>query len=431
LPCVCDVDTELRSVPEQPFKLLRVMGRGDDQDVPDTGQNERGQRIVNHRLVVDRHQLFADTQRNGMESGAGSAGKDNSAHGVHLSLWLEVQPNPVTYGTMQRLLVTGGAGFIGSNFVHYVLETTDDHVTVLDKLTYAGNLESLKGLPEGRFKFIQGDIADADLVDQLVAEADVVVHYAAESHNDNSLHDPRPFLDTNIIGTYTLIEAARKHNKRFHHISTDEVYGDLELDDPERFTEQTPYNPSSPYSSTKAGSDLLVRAWVRSFGLQATISNCSNNYGPYQHVEKFIPRQITNIIDGIRPKLYGKGENVRDWIHANDHSSAVLTIIAKGEIGETYLIGADGEKNNKDVVELILKHMGQAPDAYDHVVDRPGHDLRYAIDSTKLRDELGWEPQFSNFDSGIEDTIAWYRENQDWWRPQKSVTEAKYKEQGQ
>ena len=213
----------------------------------------------------------------------------------------------------------------------------------------------------------------------------MVVHYAAESHNDNSLHDPRPFLDTNIIGTYTLIEAARKHGKRFHHISTDEVYGDLELDDPERFTESTPYNPSSPYSSTKAGSDLLVRAWVRSFGLQATISNCSNNYGPYQHVEKFIPRQITNVIDGIRPKLYGKGENVRDWIHANDHSSAVLAIIAKGRIGETYLIGADGEKNNKDVVELILKHMGQAPDAYDHVVDRPGHDLRYAIDSTKLR----------------------------------------------
>ncbi|KNH17144.1 dTDP-glucose 4,6-dehydratase [Arthrobacter sp. ZBG10] len=332
---------------------------------------------------------------------------------------------------MSRLLVTGGAGFIGSNFVHYVLEHTDHTVTVLDKLTYAGNLESLKGLPADRFSFVQGDIADSGLVDGLVAETDVVVHYAAESHNDNSLHDPRPFLDTNIIGTYVLIEAARKHNRRFHHISTDEVYGDLELDDPERFTEQTPYNPSSPYSSTKAGSDLLVRAWVRSFGLQATISNCSNNYGPYQHVEKFIPRQITNVIDGIRPKLYGKGENVRDWIHANDHSSAVLAIIDKGTIGETYLIGADGEKNNKEVVELILKHMGQSPDAYDHVVDRPGHDLRYAIDSTRLRDELGWEPQFSNFDLGIEDTIAWYRDNQDWWRPQKAATEAKYKEQGQ
>lgn len=332
---------------------------------------------------------------------------------------------------MQKILVTGGAGFIGSNFVHYLVANTDANVTVLDKLTYAGNPESISGLPEDRVSLVKGDIADAGLVDGLVADADVVVHYAAESHNDNSLHDPRPFLDTNIIGTYTLIEAARKHDKRFHHISTDEVYGDLELDDPERFTEETPYNPSSPYSSTKAGSDLLVRAWVRSFGLRATISNCSNNYGPYQHVEKFIPRQITNVIDGIRPKLYGKGENVRDWIHANDHSSAVLSIIEKGRIGDTYLIGADGEQNNKDVVERILEHMGQPRDAYDHVVDRAGHDLRYAIDSTKLRDELGWMPAFSNFDAGIEDTIKWYRDNESWWRPQKAATEARYKEQGQ
>ncbi len=304
-------------------------------------------------------------------------------------------------------------------------------VTVLDKLTYAGNLASLEGLPAERFSFVQGDICDAGLVDSLVAGADAVVHYAAESHNDNSLQDPRPFLETNIIGTYTLIEAARKHNTRFHHISTDEVYGDLELDDPQRFTEETAYAPSSPYSSTKAGSDMLVRAWVRSFGLLATLSNCSNNYGPYQHVEKFIPRQITNVIDGIRPKLYGKGENVRDWIHANDHSSAVLAILQKGRIGETYLIGADGEKNNKDVVELILSHMGQPADAYDHVIDRPGHDLRYAIESQKLRTELGWEPAFANFEAGLADTIAWYRENEAWWRPQKAATEAKYKEQGQ
>ena len=332
---------------------------------------------------------------------------------------------------MQKLLVTGGAGFIGSNFVHYALKSTDHSITVLDKLTYAGNLESLKGLPEDRFTFVQGDICDAGLVDGLVADADVVVHFAAESHNDNSLHDPRPFLDTNIIGTYTLIEAARRHDTRYHHISTDEVYGDLELDDPQRFTESTPYNPSSPYSSTKAGSDLLVRAWVRSFGLRATISNCSNNYGPYQHVEKFIPRQITNVIDGVRPKLYGAGENVRDWIHATDHSSAVLAIVEKGEIGQTYLIGADGEKNNKEVVELILKHMGQPADAYDQVIDRPGHDLRYAIDSSRLRRELGWSPQFSDFEQGIEDTIRWYRENEGWWRPQKDATEAKYKEQGQ
>ena len=332
---------------------------------------------------------------------------------------------------MQKLLVTGGAGFIGSNFVHYALANTQAHITVLDKFTYAGNHRSLEGLPADRFTLVEGDICDAALVDRLVADTDVVVHYAAESHNDNSLHDPRPFLDTNIIGTYTLIEAARKHGTRFHHISTDEVYGDLELDDPARFTESTPYNPSSPYSSTKAGSDLLVRAWVRSFGLQATISNCSNNYGPYQHVEKFIPRQITNVIDGIRPKLYGAGENVRDWIHANDHSSAVLTIIEKGEIGQTYLIGADGEKSNKEVVELILKEMGQPADAYDQVIDRPGHDLRYAIDSTRLRSELGWAPQFSNFEQGLAETVRWYRENEQWWRPQKSETEAKYKVQGQ
>ncbi|WP_036319856.1 dTDP-glucose 4,6-dehydratase [Microbacterium sp. B24] len=331
----------------------------------------------------------------------------------------------------RNLLVTGGAGFIGSNFVHHVIEHTDDHVTVLDKLTYAGNLASLDGLPEDRFRFVEGDIADAGLVDGLFAGVDAVVHYAAESHNDNSLNDPRPFLDTNIIGTYTLLEAARKHGRRLHHISTDEVYGDLELDDPERFTENTPYNPSSPYSSTKAGSDLLVRAWVRSFGVQATISNCSNNYGPYQHVEKFIPRQITNVIRGIRPKLYGAGENVRDWIHADDHSSAVLTILEKGVIGETYLIGADGEKDNKTVVELILTLMGQPADAYDHVTDRAGHDLRYAIDSTKLRTELGWTPQYRDFEAGLAATINWYQQNEAWWAPAKDGVEAFYASKGQ
>jgi len=330
-----------------------------------------------------------------------------------------------------RLLVTGGAGFIGSNFVHHVLEHTEHAVTVLDALTYAGNRASLAGLPEDRCSLVVGDIADAPLVDRLVGEHDAVVHYAAESHNDNSLHDPRPFLDTNIIGTYTLIEAARRHGTRFHHISTDEVYGDLELDDPHRFTEQTPYNPSSPYSSTKAGSDLLVRAWVRSFGLRATISNCSNNYGPYQHVEKFIPRQITNVLDGVRPKLYGAGLNVRDWIHANDHSSAVLTILEQGAIGETYLIGADGEQDNRTVVETILTLMGQPADAYDHVQDRAGHDLRYAIDSTKLRTELGWRPRYADFRAGLAATIDWYREREDWWRPQKAAAEARYIAQGQ
>ena len=330
-----------------------------------------------------------------------------------------------------NLLVTGGAGFIGSNFVHHVMEHTNHHVTVLDKLTYAGHRESLAGLPGSRLTFVEGDICDAPLVDELFAAADAVVHFAAESHNDNSLDDPRPFVDTNIIGTFTLLEAARRHGTRFHHISTDEVYGDLELDDPARFTETTPYNPSSPYSSTKAGSDLLVRAWVRSFGVPATLSNCSNNYGPYQHVEKFIPRQITNVLRGERPKLYGAGRNVRDWIHADDHSAAVLTILEKGVIGETYLIGADGEKNNKEVVEMILTALGQPADAYDHVVDRPGHDLRYAIDSSKLRTELGWAPRFSDFEAGLAATIAWYRDNEAWWAPQKDATEARYRAQGQ
>jgi dTDP-glucose 4,6-dehydratase len=332
---------------------------------------------------------------------------------------------------MAELLVTGGAGFIGSNFVHHVIDTTDHSVVVLDKLTYAGNLASLEGLPAERVTFVQGDITDAPLVDDLVSRTDAVVHFAAESHNDNSLDDPRPFLDTNIVGTYTLLEAVRRHGTRYHHISTDEVYGDLELDDPARFTESTPYNPSSPYSSTKAGSDLLVRAWVRSFGLQATISNCSNNYGPYQHVEKFIPRQITNVLRGQRPRLYGAGQNVRDWIHANDHSSAVLTILAKGRIGETYLIGADGEKSNKDVVELILTILGKPADDYEHVTDRAGHDLRYAIDSSKLRRELGWTPKYRDFEAGLRATIDWYASNEAWWAPSKGATEAFYAAKGQ
>ncbi|MGX7064305.1 dTDP-glucose 4,6-dehydratase [Enterococcus cecorum] len=342
---------------------------------------------------------------------------------------------------MKKIIVTGGAGFIGSNFVHYVVNNHPEvHVTVLDKLTYAGNKANLAGLPEDRVQLVVGDIADAKLVDELVKDTDAVVHYAAESHNDNSLKDPFPFVQTNLIGTYTLIEACRKHNVRFHHVSTDEVYGDLPLREDlpghgegegEKFTDKTPYNPSSPYSSTKAGSDLLVKAWVRSFGLQATISNCSNNYGPYQHIEKFIPRQITNILSGIRPKLYGDGKNVRDWIHTNDHSSAVWAILTKGRIGETYLIGADGEKNNKEVIELILELMGQDSKDYDHVNDRPGHDLRYAIDSTKLREELGWQPQFTNFKDGLADTIKWYQENRGWWEAEKQVVEANYAKNGQ
>jgi len=327
-----------------------------------------------------------------------------------------------------RILVTGGAGFIGSNFVHFLREQTDAQVTVLDKMTYAASRESLDGLD---VELVVGDIADPEVVEELVGRTDAVVHYAAESHNDNSLHDPSPFIRTNILGTFQILEAVRKHGKRLHHVSTDEVYGDLELGDPERFTEETAYNPSSPYSASKAGSDHLVRAWVRSFGVQATLSNCSNNYGHWQHIEKFIPRQITEVIDGRRPRLYGKGENVRDWIHADDHSSAVWTILNKGVIGETYLIGADGEKNNLEVVQLILKLMGRPADDFEHVTDRAGHDLRYAIDSSKLRRELGWQPRFQDFESGLADTIAWYQEHQDWWRPKKAATEAAYAAKGQ
>lgn len=341
----------------------------------------------------------------------------------------------------KNIIVTGGAGFIGSNFVHYVVNNHPEvHVTVLDKLTYAGNKENLAGLPEDRVKLVVGDICDKELVDKLVQNADAVVHYAAESHNDNSLRNPDPFIQTNIVGTSVLIEACTKYDVRFHHVSTDEVYGDLPLREDlpghgegpgEKFTPESPYKPSSPYSSSKASSDLLVRAWVRSFGLKATISNCSNNYGPYQHIEKFIPRQITNILSGIRPKLYGTGKNVRDWIHTNDHSSAVWKVLNEGKIGETYLIGADGEKNNREVLELILKLMGQPVDAYDQVKDRPGHDLRYAIDASKLRNELGWEPQYTNFEEGLKATIDWYTNHREWWQDQKDAVEAKYAKNGQ
>jgi dTDP-glucose 4,6-dehydratase len=332
-------------------------------------------------------------------------------------------------------VVTGGAGFIGSNFVRHLLENTDARVTVLDKLTYAGDLSTLAGLPEDRLDVVVGDVADADVVDGLTAELakddGVLVHFAAESHNDNSLSDPYPFVHTNLIGTFTLLEAVRRHEIRFHHISTDEVYGDLEPDDPTRFTESTPYDPSSPYSSTKAGSDLLVRAWVRSFGVRATLSNCSNNYGPYQHVEKFIPRQITNLIDGVLPRVYGEGANVRDWIHVADHSSAVQRIIDHGRIGETYLIGADGEKTNLEVVQTLLQLLGHAKDEFEQVPDRAGHDMRYAIDSSKLRRELGWTPAMTDFDDGLAATVDWYRTHEDWWRPQKQQTEAKYALTGQ
>src|ERR1700753_4077828 len=276
-----------------------------------------------------------------------------------------------------RLLVTGGAGFIGANFVHSNLrDRPDDAVTVLDAMTYAGGRESLAPV-EDDIRLVQGDITDADLVSKLVAESDAVLHFAAETHVDNALADPAPFLQANVIGTFTILEAVRRHGVRLHHVSTDEVYGDLALDDAQRFTASTPYNPSSPYSSTKAASDMLVRAWVRSYGVSATISNCSNNYGPYQHVEKFIPRQITNVLTGRRPKLYGVGANVRDWIHVDDHNAAVWAIIERGRSGETYLIGADGEQDNRTVLATILELMDRPTDWFDHVTDRAGHDLRY------------------------------------------------------
>lgn len=332
----------------------------------------------------------------------------------------------------KRILITGGAGFIGSNFAHWVYKHHPDvHMTVLDALTYAGNVRNLDGIPSNKLTFVYGNICDVELVDKLFSQIDACVHFAAESHNDNSIANPAPFIKTNIEGTYMLLQSARRHDVRFHHISTDEVYGDLEIDDPARFTEDMPYRPSSPYSSSKAASDHLVRAWFRTFGVKATISNCSNNYGPRQHIEKFIPRQITNILCGLKPRLYGDGKNVRDWIHTDDHSSAVWTILTKGKLGETYLIGADGEKNNLTVLRSILRVMGKSEDDFAWVKDRPGHDRRYAIDSSKLRRELGWVPSHVDFDEGLQQTIQWYVDNRDWWLAQKEATEMKYRQMGQ
>ncbi|QDQ96466.1 dTDP-glucose 4,6-dehydratase [Tomitella fengzijianii] len=327
-----------------------------------------------------------------------------------------------------RILVTGGAGFIGSGFVHYTARARPEvRVTVLDKLTYAGSRASLEGTGA---RLVVGDVADPKTVDALVGEldpaTDAVVHFAAESHNDNSLDDPSPFVQTNLVGTFTLLEAVRRRGVRLHHVSTDEVYGDLPLGGRGRFTEQTAYNPSSPYSATKAGSDMLVRAWVRSFGVTATLSNCSNNYGPRQHIEKFIPRQITNLLSGRRAKLYGAGRNVRDWIHVDDHNAAVWRILDGGRSGRTYLIGADGERSNLQVLQSILSIMGRGPDEFDHVADRPGHDLRYAIDAGPLRRELGWEPRYADMEAGLADTVAWYRDNRDWWSGVKDRVEDRY-----
>ena len=330
----------------------------------------------------------------------------------------------------KRVLVTGGAGFIGSHFVRHLLAQTDASITILDALTYAGSLSTIHDVIGDRVSFVRGRIEDAALVDRLVSQHELVVNFAAESHNDNSISDPRLFVETNVSGTFAILEAVRKHGVRLHHISTDEVFGDLDFDDPNKFSESRAYNPSSPYSATKAASDFLVRAWAHTYGIHATISNCSNNYGPYQHVEKFIPRQITNILSGVRPRLYGTGENIRDWIHVEDHSSAVLRIIESGRLGQTYLIGADGERSNREVIQDILRLMNKPEDEFDLVNDRPGHDRRYAIDASLLRDELGWRPVFTDFTVGLESTIDWYRNNEQWWAEQKLATEAFYAKTG-
>ncbi|OGE88091.1 MAG: dTDP-glucose 4,6-dehydratase [Candidatus Doudnabacteria bacterium RIFCSPLOWO2_02_FULL_49_13] len=311
-----------------------------------------------------------------------------------------------------KYLVTGGAGFIGSNFIHYIFgKYPDAEIINLDKLTYAGSLDNLKDVENNpRYKFVQGDIVDPKVVEDLVRQADTIVHFAAETHVDRSITGPAEFVKTNVVGTQVLLDAAIKHKKRFHHISTDEVFGQLKLGSKDKFTESTPYDPSSPYSASKAASDHLVRAYVRTFGLQATITNCSNNYGPYQYSEKFIPTVILNALKDQKIPVYGQGRNVRDWIHVDDHNRAVDLVINKGKIGETYLIGADNERANIDVVKMILRLLGKPESLVEFVADRPGHDLRYAIDSSKIRQELGWK-SLLEFEEGLRQTIKWYQDH--------------------
>jgi dTDP-glucose 4,6-dehydratase len=307
-----------------------------------------------------------------------------------------------------KLLVTGGAGFIGSNFVRRTLLTRPEvELVVLDALTYAGSMGNLSGL-DGKYEFVQGDICDEKLVESLVSKVDVVVHFAAESHNDNSLKSPEPFIKTNVNGTFQLIQAAVKHDVRFHHISTDEVFGDLPLDSKEKFNSATPYNPSSPYSASKAASDHLVRAWVRSFGLRATISNCSNNFGPYQHEEKLIPSMIRLLASGKKPRLYGDGLNVRDWIYVDDHNDGVWAVLEKGKLGETYLLGADNQRSNLEVAKALLKIFDKPDDFIEFVPDRAGHDKKYAIDASETESELDWKPKLGNFEQKLEETIEFY-----------------------
>lgn len=327
---------------------------------------------------------------------------------------------------MTKILVTGAAGFIGSNLVRNLIETTDWSVTGLDAFKYAANPQSLAGLDSRRFSIIEADLAFPEGLFEIVEGHDAIIHLAAESHNDNSLRNPRPFIDANVMGTFNLLEAVREFDVRFHHVSTDEVFGDLPLDSNTKFSESTPYRPSSPYSASKAASDHLVRAWVRSFGIAATISNCSNNYGRYQHVEKFIPRQITNIISGLKPKLYGSGRNVRDWIHVDDHVDALKLVLNKGKIGETYLVGTNSEMSNLEVLRVLLTATGQPEDYFETIADRPGHDLRYAIDSLKISSELGWDPPKRDFTLELIELFDWYSNNHLWWGDTKKSVEDSY-----
>ena len=322
---------------------------------------------------------------------------------------------------MLKILVTGGAGFIGSNFIRYWLKNNpDDYIINLDKLTYAGNLDNLIDISENsNYKFIEGDICDFDLVNKIISGVDLIVHFAAESHVDRSIKNSADFIKTNIEGTRILLEAAKNNgNIRFHHVSTDEVFGSLEVNSP-KFNEKTPYDPQSPYSASKAASDHLVRAYFHTHGLPITISNCSNNYGPYQFPEKLIPLFVTNLIEEKKVPVYGSGQNVRDWIHVDDHNRGVEMIIKKGVIGETYCLGGDSEIKNIDITKNILELMGQGEEKIEYVADRLGHDLRYAIDFSKAKKELGWSPQI-NFLDGLKTTIDWYKNNIVWWQKLKN-----------
>lgn len=323
-----------------------------------------------------------------------------------------------------KLLVTGGAGFIGSNFIHYWLKThPEDSIINTDRLTYAGNIENLAHVADDpRYVFVKGDICDRNAVDKVVKQADIIVHFAAETHVDRSILDASSFVKTNVLGTYTLLESARQNaNKRFHHISTDEVFGALELGSPEKFNEHTPYNPHSPYSASKAGSDHLVRAYFDTYGLPITITNCSNNYGPYQFPEKLFGLAITNILEGKRVPIYTPGNQVRDWLYVEDHCSAIDAVICKGKIGETYCVGGMTQDiTNNEAIRMICDIMNVDFNSHTELVkDRPGHDVRYAIDWSKINKELGWQPAY-DFKKGLENTVRWYTENKNWWERIKS-----------